>query len=118
MLRTKVDQVEILEVRSVPTNGSGGLVVDAAWTHQPLWPHALPSESIRRGNEHHFHQWCVGESKNESRLSAAGIIKDIEVSNIMIHVSDLHFEYSQSGFRLRVPEMRVQDGSTVAVIGS
>ena len=35
----------------------------------------------------------------------------------MIHVSDLHFEYSQSGFRLRVPEMRVQDGSTVAVIG-
>ncbi len=35
----------------------------------------------------------------------------------MIRITDLQFEYRHSDFRLRVPELSVRSGSTVAVIG-
>lgn len=35
----------------------------------------------------------------------------------MIEVSDLEFQYRQSGFRLRVPSLRVEQAATAAIVG-
>ena len=61
--------------------------------------------------------FCHARRRFHRRRKPAGSWQNALRTEVMIHISQLHFRYSEGVFALRVPELAVERGSTVAMIG-
>jgi len=61
--------------------------------------------------------FCHARSRFHCRRKPAGSWQNALRNVVMIHISQLHFRYSEGDFALRVPELTVERGGTVAMIG-